>query len=314
MAPGVKTALDRLSVVDGHNPTIDYVRLIAAVVIVNFHADGALRSLVEAAVGYFAIAMLWFMMMGCEHPRADFATTMRNRAKRLLVPFVSWNIIMLGAKAGQVMVTGGSFVAELQSWFPPAGSFAQLWFLPWAMLVCLCVSALFWKKKVELRKPLSIALAVGLSSLLIWLALWVKTNVGLPLILALFVLYLPSAIIGAMLFALRHDARLMIGYAVFLIGLGLWMQSLGLQGTHQLTIAAPVTCLALLVRLPTFPGSDKAGPLSMDIYLSHMLVIALISNLTGISPGTTLGSTLVIATCIVYGLVVAHVPFAKWLR
>ena len=65
--------------------------------------------------------------------------------------------------------------------------------------------------------------------------------------------------------------------------------------------------------MPQAPSS-AFGPLSMDIYLNHILALAVVNTVLPLSTGEPAGVLVAIALSIAGGLLASRLPFGHWLR
>ncbi|WP_136683163.1 acyltransferase family protein [Falsirhodobacter xinxiangensis] len=279
------------TVQEGYNPTIDYLRLAAALVIVQFHSKSTLAPLGESAVAFFTICMVWFTLRGLTSGRP---AALGQRTWRLMQPFFVWCAIMLACKLGQAFATGGDPMVEIWRFLPPRGSFAQLWFLPWAVGVTFMLAWAARRTVMQISSwgQLGAALVVlGVGSLPL-LALWADDS--LPLILRLGALYLPSVGMGVVIFAARGNGVLLLSAAMGCSLLGSLLDIVGIEGAQQFLFAPLVMAVALMVRLPELGWTRRLGQVSMDVYLVHMLVIAVAYSLPVPAPHTAAGGILIV--------------------
>ncbi|OWJ75335.1 hypothetical protein CDV49_17370 [Haematobacter genomosp. 1] len=61
----------------GYNPTVDYIRFLAALVIVQFHARAPLNVIGQGAVGFFILAMIWFTLNGLQRRKEPVGAASR---------------------------------------------------------------------------------------------------------------------------------------------------------------------------------------------------------------------------------------------
>lgn len=280
-----------LTVQEGYNPTVDYLRLGAALVIVQFHSKSVLMPLGETAVSFFTICMVWFTLRGLTSGRP---AALSQRAWRLMQPFFIWCAITLACKLGQAFASGGDALAELIVFVPPRGSFAQLWFLPWAVGVTFLLAWAVRRVSMQISSwgQLAAALAaLGAGSLPL---LAIGTDNGLPLIVRLGALYLPSVAMGAVIFAARENGVLLLSAAMGCSLIGSLLGLFGIDGVQQFLFAPLLMAVALMVRLPEFGWTRRLGQVSMDVYLVHVLVIAVAYALPVPQPHTVVGGILIV--------------------
>lgn len=231
-----------------------------------------------------------------------------------MYPFLIWGGLQVVLKIVDAVISGDSIWKELQLWLPPQGSFAQLWFLPWAVMISAVLSALFWKRTLRFRSHLWAWFAWGGAILAssACLATWYLQD--LPMVLRLSLFYMPSVMIGILLFTCREDGRMMIALAAATLIFGLVLRAAGLPGTLQLTLAAPILVAALMIPSPRFRWTSSLATLSMDIYLAHILLLAMVSRVFGLDVQTMAGGFLI---CLVVFLAVLplQIPaIGRWFR
>ena len=290
MVPQASTAGTPGTPAGGANLGIDVLRLLAAYFVVQVHAHAPGGFLNVAAVGFFAMSMTWFLLVGLERPKAGFGRMLSRRLRRLLVPFALWGAVQVAAKTADALVSGQDIGADLAGWFPPQGHFAQLWYLPWAAMVCALLMALFWRRAIRLDGawPLAVlvwAAVLAFSALCIALREWVDW----PPLAELFVFYLPSVAIGALLFALRDSRKAMLLAAGAFCAAGLPAWAAGFIGAQQLVLTAPLMVLALQMPWPAGRLGRHLAPLAFDIYLVHTLVLPVVARGLGLATDTWIG-------------------------
>lgn len=292
---------------EAFNPSVDYVRFVAAVMVLIFHAGylDAIGS--QLPVAFFTIILVFLTLRS----RAARSGGLALRMGRLLRPWVVWSIIYGLLQVLQGVMEHRSSWQLLRKWLPPAGIQGQLWFLPFAALVTL---GLFILPRRWLQpRPQSLVLPAALAA--VGLGLIGPTG-HLPEtpILTVYTLFLPSAAVGVLFYGLhqRRDLVLAAAAGLGLFGLGLW--SLGLPDTIPFTLAVPIAALALCFPLPAVPGARAFGPLSMDVYLNHILALAVVNVLLPLNTQDLSGLLVAIGLSVAGGLVVSRLPFCYWLR
>lgn len=106
---------------------------------------------------------------------------------------------------------------------------------------------------------------------------------------------MPSVFVGVLFHCLRRDGRALLLSAAFLSVIGFGLQDAGLLGTLQLRYGAPLGAAAMLIVLPEAPFARRLGALSMDVYLVHILVLAVAYRASPFPPSTLAGGLLVCA-------------------
>ena len=120
---------------DGYNATVDYLRMLAAILIVLFHAGAPAGGFSVAAVGVFAFFFAFFTLRSVRAEATD--TPIRNKARRLLRPWLTWSLLYAALILGGALTSDQSVPAAFADWLPPHATQYQLWFLPWAFVVAL---------------------------------------------------------------------------------------------------------------------------------------------------------------------------------
>lgn len=96
------------------------------------------------------------------------------------------------------------------------------------------------------------------------------------------VFYLPSVCAGLLFYGLRNDGVMLLGAALIVTALGFALYQFGLNGYLQLLYGVPIGVAAMLVRLPELPFARKLGGLAMDVYLVHIICMAIVSRVLGL--------------------------------
>lgn len=289
------------------NPSIDYARFVAAVMVLIFHAGylGAIGS--QLPVAFFTIILVFLTLRS----RSVRSGGLASRMGRLIRPWAVWCIIYGLVQILKGLLEHRSPWPFLRDWLPPGGTQGQLWFLPFAALVTL---GLFALPRQRLRtRPQSLALPAVLAA--VGLGLIGPTG-HLPEtpILTVYTLFLPSVAVGVLFYGLhqRRDRLLAAAAGLGFFGAVLW--SFGLPDTIPFTLAAPIAALALCFPLPSLPGARALGALSMDIYLNHILALAVVNVLLSLTTREPGGLLVAIGLSIAGGLVTSRLSFGHWLR
>lgn len=297
---------------DGYNATVDYVRMVAAIIIVLFHAKAPLGQLGEAAVGVFIVFMVMFSLKNSQQNQLNTSEFLAQRGIRLIKPYLIWTLIYSVMFVSQSAIKGRPFFESLIEWLPPNGSQRQLWFLPWAFAVCIAlnfITSLTYKKNFgsnSIILLISSVIAVSVCSLYIW------TYVKLPIFFALCILYIPSALFGGLVYIFRKSlANLTL--VAFLSILGAYVMDIsGFKGTMQLAVGVPLSILAMCIKLPAFSWSKRLNQLSMDVYLVHIAALSFIVQFAPFEPNTVFGGLTVILLSIAISLPLQIPILARW--
>ena len=289
------------------NPSIDYARFVAAVMVLIFHAGylGAIGG--QLPVAFFTIILV-FMTLRSRSVRSG---GLASRIGRLLRPWAVWSVIYGLLQVLQGLLEHRSPWQLLREWLPPSGIQGQLWFLPFAAFVTLGLFVLP-RRWLETR-PQSLVLPAALAALGLGLIGPTGHLPETPL-LTLYTLFLPSAAVGVLLYGLHQRRDLLLAAAAGLAVFGLVLWGLGLPDTIPFTLATPIAALALCFPLPSVPGARIFGPLSMDIYLNHILALAVVNVLLPLTTRDLSGILVAIGLSIAGGLIAARLPFGSWLR
>lgn len=208
-----------------------------------------------AWIGYAALPMFIILLIyfGRDKP-------LKERAKRLMLPWLLWCGVFTLVKLGDVAFTTSGFADEFKPWMLLAGPSLHLWFLPF------CFAFLVLTKPASFN-PVFVAVPIS-----VW-AIWATNTFDLAIPLAQWVFVLPAAFMGWMM---RHyrNAPLVAGGALalcFMMHLAGWT-----QGTNQLIIAIAVIFICSHVQLPSTALSKGLSDLSLGIYLIHPLMLSVV--------------------------------------
>ncbi len=291
----------------GYNPTVDYLRMIAAILIVLFHAHAPAGEFSVASVGIFAVFFAFFTLNSARGEAA--ADTVRARAARLLRPWATWSALYAALILGGALTSGESVSAAFADWLPPHATQYQLWFLPWAFAVGLALVAAAPLIPDRPDAATASALLVG-GALLSAIALLVADRAGLPEFFALWALYVPSALAGGLAHLLRRSPTGLAVLAGGSVALAAAAYTAGLPGAQQLLLGVPAAVLALCLMTPASRWSRHLGKMSMDVYLVHAAVIAVLVRVFDVPTGTALCGVLAVAISFAFSATLRGVPFA----
>lgn len=270
------------------NASLDWLRFLAAVVVVLFHAKAPGGQVVEAALAVFVLATVFYTR--ATDPLRVFA---RKRADRLLLPFAFWGVFYAALVVADAAVSGGSVISDLRDWLPPEGSFGQLWFLPFAFLAC--IAAWHLRPLADSLDTVGFAMVlIGLGIMTIgWHGLW--ASLGLPSGIMVYGNHLPLIGFGVVLGACAAQGRSCLPVALVAVCVGLIMRRLGLHPDLAYLAGVPLFCAVLLFHRPQGRLSPVATQLSMAVYLIHPFCLALVQR-AGAPVGTALGWGTVVAS------------------
>ena len=127
---------------------LDGARFVAVCAVAFLHsADSpelkAVRALGTFGVPFFIFASLYIQAPSLERsPGRSLLDYFFSRARRLLLPFVAWNLIYYAALVGKhVLISGTGWPSIDRNW-TWVGAAYHLWFLPFLMLVTACTAVL----------------------------------------------------------------------------------------------------------------------------------------------------------------------------
>lgn len=275
----------------GYNATVDYAKFLSAIGIVLFHSGAITGTFGEASVGYFSTIMVWFMCLALAKGLPNFVSV---RAKKLLKTFLIWVAIYIAIVAAVAVVRRKPVGFEILSWLPLSGTFGPLWFLPWAVLVAAALALAFRFIPLEIKNAQHAAVAIVASMAITVACLMIWTSKALPLVLGLCILYVPSVLVGILIYQLRENRTNLVIFAISVSTFGLALSLVGLKGTSQLFLGAPAMVAALLLFKPSLPKSKALGVMSMDIFLVHYLVIGIVAGPLGFNPSEFVGALVVV--------------------
>jgi peptidoglycan/LPS O-acetylase OafA/YrhL len=297
---------------NGYNPTVDYARMAAAIVIVLFHSKAPLGQFGEAAVGVFVVFMVMFSLNNSQKSQLNTLDFLTQRGIKLIRPYLIWTLIYSVMFIAQAAIKGLPFFESIVEWMPPSGSQRQLWFLPWAFAVCIALNftiSLTFKRKLG---PNAIATLIAFVIVVSACSLYIWTHVKLPLFIALCILYIPSVLLGGLIYIFRRSQTHLALVAFASIFGACVMDTAGFKGTMQLAIGVPLSILAMCIKLPAISWSKRLNQLSMDVYLVHIAALSLIVQLTPFEPNTWLGGVIVVLLSIAISLPLQIPLLARW--
>jgi len=269
------------------NAALDWSRLLAIFGVVVFHAKAPGGSFGYSGLLFFVLLLgLFVVPMAARWTVAEFA---RDRARRLLLPWLVWSALYGAAKLLQTQIEGEPLSAEFAPWMFATGSALHLWFLPFAFVAGVALHALA-------RSGVSPA-GLGTAGIMLAVAGWaLQAWTVLPIPLAQWVYVLPALGLGLCLSA-GAVTWWPVTIAACLVAVWVGRDAGVLQLATALALLA--ACLHMSVRLPSMTG---LADLTLTIYLAHPLVASLLERLTGIAPDSLAAASLTMAFSSVFAL------------
>ena len=184
---------------------------------------------------------------------------------RLMVPWLVWSAIYGALKILQAILEGRPVASEFEPWMLSTGPSIHLWFLPFAFMALVALSA------VPRVSPAALWLGAGAASMVsLVVAQW-----ALPIPLAQYFTVLPAALTGLVM--ARTKALIASPLALAALSGALYLAGLEVA-TDQAAIAGMAVALAFLIRLPSTDVTRRLAAISFGVYLIHPAVIAALGS------------------------------------
>lgn len=259
------------------NGTLEYARLLAAFGIVFFHVGAP-----GAGIGYAALPFFLLLLVVLAFPGAQRQTLfayLHGRAQRLLMPWLIWSAVYAALKLAEVSVTGAPLRSEFSPGMVLTGPALHLWFLPFAFATCLALYPL--AQLARRSHPESLALLLAGAGVAILL---VRQELSLPVPFAQWLYALPTVCAGCALALVWGRMPAMLGI------LGGFVIVALLSGAHtgllQIVLAGSALILCVLCPLPATAFAQRAGTLSLGVYLAHPLILSVLTRTTRLPEGS----------------------------
>lgn len=234
------------------NSSIDLLRFIGAIGIIQFHCDVTGGWVGLAALPMFVMLLVYF---GAGKPIAQ-------QAKRLLLPWLAWSALYACMKYARSVINGEPLSSEFAPWMVLTGASLHLWFLSFSFLFLLfCV--LIPKRTPP---PLLAFVCVLLSGV----SLWISNTNHLLIPLVQWLPVIPAAFAGLLMQRFRNETVVSVALAfsaiaAFYFGIDTM--------TPQLAIAGLAIALAIAIPMPQTRIVDTLSGLSLGMYLVHPAVM-----------------------------------------
>lgn len=291
------------------NGTVDIMRLIAAAGIVWFHAHAWGQTPSYAALSLFIVFLI---VLPLQRPwSGSFASYTWQRADRLLRPWLVWSLIYAAFKMAQALAHKQPIAAEFDRTMLLAGTEAHLWFLPFGFA---CSLAAFWIVKVAMAKPALTFPCMAFFATLSLPASAFSLNLGLATPLAQWCYGLPAVLFGlAIHFANLAPRKLLyVAIATVISWLLAMLVTDTTPGSLSLILGVNLSILALAIPIRSQPWMRWAATVSMPIYLSHPLFLALLKAGAGLDHGAV-AALLAICLSMALGAAILKSGWARWL-
>ncbi len=268
------------------NATLDYARLVASFGIVIFHVGAP-----GAALGYAALPFFLILLVVMVLPSAkcmSFDIFLKSRVKRLIVPWLIWSAIYGTLKLSEVVVTETTLSAEFAPYMLFTGPALHLWFLPFAFITSLLAYPV-----IQSTRFAPIYLHSTLLTMIALFFLVIQQERAFPIPITQWLYGAPAISLGLGLALVGRQVWASILMVCVFSSAALLIDSRA--GLLQILIAAVAFILCSTWRLPQTSFSALASKSALGVYLSHPLVISILTRTTSLDPQS---STTAILVCI----------------
>ncbi|MEX2518597.1 MAG: acyltransferase family protein [Paracoccaceae bacterium] len=297
-----------------YNPTIDCVRIVAALVIALFHAGVAPAPAAEASVAFFVTTMVFFMVRKLSAGDGRARPPIASGALRLLRPWVVWTAIYSAAIIMNVTLKHGDLAQSFREWLPPRGTQNQLWYLLFAAALSFALSLISRRADIAAVIERNLLAAGALFAVASCAALTIWTERLLPSGLGIFLLYIPSALMGLLIFTTSRDTPRLLAVAGAATIFGVVLSASGIVGASQLIYGVPLYLFAHFVRLPDRGYARALGGIAMSVFLVHVLVIAFVERLPFVTLAQPDGAIAVVCMSLAAAMAIRWMKLEKYLQ
>jgi fucose 4-O-acetylase-like acetyltransferase len=260
------------------NASFDYARLAAVFGVVLFHARAPGAAWGYAGLPYFLLLMGLFVVPTAE--RVGTADFVRSRARRLLVPWLTWSAIYGTLLVADALANGRPPLDGFAWWMLLTGPAIHLWFLPFAFVIGTLLHSVARIRGGDGAKtlvPLGWA-GAGMA----FAALGLAHLRHLPPPFGQWLFALPGLGLGLLLFVQGGASRI---FGVAAVVSGAW--ALGwTDNLFPLVLGLTALMLCMAVQLPEKPRSRALADLAMVVYLAHPLIQFLLNWVTTVHTDT----------------------------
>jgi len=264
---------------------VEKLRILAACGVASFHTHLAFpRSL--GVVG-FIVLMLCFCAFTVNKPRPyDLADLARQRAQRLLKPWLFWSVIYGILALAKVIYEDAPFSEVFSPTMFLTGTRIHLWFLPFAFVAAVFL-VLVHRTIITTPITVTIPSAIVVGALCLF-SCSILTQSGRPLKTPLgqWLLGLPAVPLGfaigqsMLLETSQHRYRyLWVFSATAVSGLALTLLGFRVKFAVRYIVAVAMVCAAFYWQGKPDTISKVLAPLSYGIYLIHPLVLVFLNRI-----------------------------------
>lgn len=294
----------------GREVGVEFARIVSAIGIVVFHVGAP-----YAVVGYSGLPMLvaiGTMFAPRQRARPGWES-IRERAARLLVPWVFWSAAYALMKlAKSVVLADGAAVSS--GWMTVlVGAHVHLWYLPFAFLFTVAIGVLLDRRRASERFWSN---WLPLFTMLLWSSSVLMDCVLLAVPFAQWVFSLPAVGLGLCLIGARKDGQFDALRLLAIVTVGIAVLGLeALAGRSRLLIPYGMTCVlvipTVLARWPAGRVISEVARASFAVYLIHPAIHEGLVRLGwGLTGGQTVGP--VVLTSFLLGLVLQRTPLRRF--
>ena len=285
------------------NAMLDYARFLAAVGILFFHSGAP-----GAWIGYAALPFFLMLLICLAWPAAQREAAgayARGRMRRLMGPWVVWSMVYGALKLVEMSVTGRPLAAEFAPWMWLTGPAIHLWFLPFALVVCLALWPLA-QAATGMGARARLGLVAGCASFAL-AALLALQGMDLPIPVAQWAYALPAVALGVA-FALTQGLaqRSLASAALIMATLGGLALTGWVPGARQLALAAGALWLCFAFPLPDSRAARLSADLSLTLYLAHPMVATILARTTPLAEKSIAMALATLAVTLILALALRH--------
>lgn len=286
---------------------IEWLRFLAAFGIVWFHTAGARWR--EVGYSGLPVFLIVFTALIVSHySEIPFGVFFSRRFVRLLVPWLFWSLVYIGAKLFKKLVVCPENLGPLELPWLLVGGSLHLWYLPFAFMASIVLYYICRYSLNNQIKPLFIVITLIFSILTLCLSTYImySFSFGPPFMQWLFAV--PSLPIGFCLGIIirgipKHKRTIWFTcvYLTVLMTCSYLFMKYGKMLIIPYVIGLLLTILSLSIKFPFEAVGIAAGKLTYGIYLIHPMVAVLIGIVIDIHiPSILIITTFLVSAAIVF--------------